>query len=189
MHLCLCGNISVPGKCLVLAILIAFSTLVTWPQSTPDQVDEYVKQRMRDLHIPGLSLVVLEEGRIVKASGFGTANVESDTPATPETVYKIASLSKFFIASAILSLMQEGKIRLDAQISQYLEGTPQTWNEITIRHLLTHTSGLVRDPADYHPYEGVRSRPSSGIPTRCPWRFSREPGGFIPTLATTYWHR
>jgi CubicO group peptidase (beta-lactamase class C family) len=137
----------------MLAILIAFSTRITWPQSSTDQVDGYVKQRMRDLHIPGLSLVVLEEGRIVKASGFGKANVESDTPATSETVYKIASLSKCFIASAILSLMQEGKIRLDDPVSRYLDGTPETWNEITIRHLLTHTPGLVRDPADYHPYE------------------------------------
>jgi CubicO group peptidase (beta-lactamase class C family) len=154
MHLCLGGaNISVPGKCFVLAILVAFGTRIVWSQSLLDQVDGYVKQRMQDLHIPGLSLVVLKDDRIVKASGFGMASVESDSPATPETVYKIASLSKAFIASAILLLLQEGKIGLDDRVSKYLDGAPETWNKITIRHLLTHTSGIVRDPADYHPYE------------------------------------
>jgi CubicO group peptidase (beta-lactamase class C family) len=154
MHLCLGrGKISVLGKNSVLAMLFVFGIQVTWAQSPADQVDGYVRQRMQDLHIPGLSLVVLRDGQIVKASGFGMANVETGSPATPETVYKIASLSKAFIASAILLLMQEGKVRLDDHVNKFLEGAPETWNQITIRHLLTHTSGLVRDPADYHPYE------------------------------------
>jgi len=165
MHSCLGGgNTSVPGKCFVLAMLVAFGTRVTWSQSPLDQLDDYVKHRMQDLHIPGLSLVVLEEGRIVKASGFGMANVESDSSATPETVYKIASLSKAFIASAIMLLMQEGKIRLDDPVSKYLDGTPETWNKITIRHLLTHISGIVRDPVDYHPYE---ERPIAAVIKDC----------------------
>lgn len=146
------GNISVTGKCFVLAMLFALSSGVAWSQSVSDQVDSYVKQRMQESQIPGLSLAVLEKGRIVEASGFGRANVETDTPATAETVYKIASLSKPFMAAAILLLMQEGKIRLDDQVSKYLEGAPTSWNKITIRHLLTHTSGIVRDPSDYHPY-------------------------------------
>jgi CubicO group peptidase (beta-lactamase class C family) len=115
-------------------------------------VDDYVKQRMRDMRIPGLSLAVVKEDRIVKASGYGLTNLETNTPATPETVYKAASLSKSFIAAAILLLMQEGKIALDDHISKYLGDSPETWKEITIRHLLTHTSGIVRDPSDYHPY-------------------------------------
>lgn len=140
-------------KSLTVAILFAFSATVTWSQEAePDQVDEYVKQQMRELHIPGLSLAVLKEGRIVKASGYGMANVETNSLATPETVYKTASLSKPFIAAAILLLMQEGQIGLDDKVSKYLEGSPETWKEITVRHLLTHTSGIVRDPADYHPY-------------------------------------
>lgn len=134
-------------------MLVVFGTHLAWAQSPPDQVDDYVRQRMHEMHIPGLSLVVLKEGRIVKASGFGLANVETDSPATPETVYKIASLSKAFIASAILLLMQDGKVRLDDHVSKYLDGAPETWNKITILQLLTHTSGLVRDPTDYHPYE------------------------------------
>jgi Beta-lactamase len=140
-------------KILTAAILLAFSATVMRSQrAEPDQVDDYVKQRMHELHIPGLSMAVVKEGQIVKASGYGMANLETSSPATPETVYKAASLSKPFIAAAILLLMQEGQIGLDDKVSKYLEGSPVTWKEITVRHLLTHTSGIVRDPADYHPY-------------------------------------
>lgn len=140
-------------KSLAAAILFAFSATVMRSQQTePDQVDDYVKQQMHELRIPGLSMAVVKEGRIVKASGYGMANLETSSPATPETVYKAASLSKPFIAAAILLLMQEGQIGLDDKVSKYLEGSPETWKEITVRHLLTHTSGIVRDPADYHPY-------------------------------------
>jgi CubicO group peptidase (beta-lactamase class C family) len=57
-----------------------------------------------------------------------------------------------FIAAAILLLTQDGRLGLDDKASMYLEGTPESWKDITIRHLLTHSSGIVRDPADYHPY-------------------------------------
>ena len=136
-----------------LVTLLALSATVAYSQQAESSpVDDYVKERMRDLHIPGLSLAVIKDGKIIKASGYGLANVETNTPATPETVYKTASLSKPFIGAAIMLLMQEGKIGLDDKVSNYLDGSPETWKEITIRHLLTHTSGIVRDPTDYHPY-------------------------------------
>ncbi|WP_163366646.1 serine hydrolase, partial [Klebsiella aerogenes] len=68
-------------------------------------------------------------------------------------IYKIASLSKPFIASAILDLAADRKIGLDDRISQHLTGTPDSWKDITIRQVLTHTSGIPRDPNDYHPYQ------------------------------------
>ena len=140
-------------KSLTVAILLAFNATVSRSQQAgPDQVDGYVKQRMRELHIPGLSMAVVKEGRIVKAIGYGMANLETNSAATPETVYKTASLSKPFIAAAILLLMQEGKIGLDEKVSKYLESSPESWREITVRHLLTHTSGIVRDPPEYHPF-------------------------------------
>jgi CubicO group peptidase (beta-lactamase class C family) len=115
-------------------------------------VDDFVKQRMQDMRIPGLSLAVVKDGKVVKASGYGLANLETDAPATPDTVYKAASLSKPFIAAAILLLVQEGKLSLDDNVSTYLDASPESWKEISVRHLLTHTSGIVRDPTDYHPY-------------------------------------
>jgi D-alanyl-D-alanine carboxypeptidase len=133
---------------LFLALVIATSGT-----ARADAVDEYVKAQMQTLHIPGLSIAVVEKGRLIKAAGYGSANVETDTPATPETVYKIASLSKQFLAAAVMLLVEEGKIGLDDRAQKYLNGSPESWKNITVRHLLTHTSGMVRDPSDYHPYK------------------------------------
>jgi CubicO group peptidase (beta-lactamase class C family) len=121
-------------------------------QSESNQVDEYIKQRMQEMPIPGLSLAVVKDGKVVKASGYGAANLETGTPAGPETEYRIASISKQFIATAVLLLVQEGKIGLDDKAAKYLDGAPESWSQISIRQLLTHTSGIPRDPAEYHPY-------------------------------------
>jgi D-alanyl-D-alanine carboxypeptidase len=140
---------------LLLSLLIATCSPVH-----ADAVDEYVRVQMQTLHIPGLSIAVVEKGRLIKAAGYGLANVETDTPATPETVYKIASLSKQFLATAVMLLVDEGKIGLDDKAQKYLNGSPGSWKNITVRHLLTHTSGIVRDPSDYHPY---KERPPAEI--------------------------
>ncbi|HEY6403298.1 MAG TPA: serine hydrolase domain-containing protein, partial [Blastocatellia bacterium] len=102
-----------------------------------DKVDDYIKAEMQKQRIPGLSLAVVKEGKIIKAEGYGLANVEHNIPARPETVYKIASVSKQFIATGIMILLQDGKISLDDKVGKYLDGTPESWNGITIRHLLT----------------------------------------------------
>jgi D-alanyl-D-alanine carboxypeptidase len=115
------------------------------------KVDDYVKAEMEKQHIPGVSIAVVKEGKIIKVEGYGMANVELNVPARPDTVYKIGSVSKQFIASGIMMLIQEGKISLDDNISKFLEGTPDTWKDITIRHLLTHTSGIVREAPGFDP--------------------------------------
>jgi CubicO group peptidase (beta-lactamase class C family) len=112
-----------------------------------DKIDDFVAAQMRRQHIPGLSLTVLKNGKPVKVKGYGVANLELGTRATPETVYQIGSLSKQFIATGIMLLSREGKLDLDDPITKYLEDAPETWRAIKIRHVLTHTSGLVRETA------------------------------------------
>jgi CubicO group peptidase (beta-lactamase class C family) len=119
----------------------------------PEGRDALVEANMQKMHIPCLSLAAVKNGEVIRAAGYGIANLETGTPAAPETVYKTASLSKQVIAAAIMLLAQDGKVSLDDKINKYLDDPPEAWSHITIRHLLTHTSGLVRDPADYHPYE------------------------------------
>jgi len=116
-----------------------------------DKVDDYLKAEMLKQHIPGVSLAVVKDGKIIKAEGYGLANLELNVPARPETVFKIGSVSKQFISAGILLLIQEGKISLDDSISKFLEGTPETWKPITVRHLLTHTSGIVREGPGFDP--------------------------------------
>jgi D-alanyl-D-alanine carboxypeptidase len=118
-----------------------------------DQVDDYVKAEMQKQRIPGLSLAVVKEGKVIKVEGYGLANVEHNVPARPETVYKIASVSKQFLATGIMLLVQEGKIGIDDKVGRYLDGTPESWNGITIRHLLTHTSGIVREGPAFDPFK------------------------------------
>jgi len=116
-----------------------------------DKVDDYVKAAMLKQHIPGVSIAVIKDGKIVKAEGYGLANIELNVPARADTVYKIGSLSKQFLSAGILILAQEGKLSLDDPISKYLDGTPETWKAITLRHLLTHTSGIVREAPGFDP--------------------------------------
>jgi D-alanyl-D-alanine carboxypeptidase len=114
-----------------------------------DNVDDYIAEKMSTQHIPGLSLAVLKSGKPVKVKGYGFDNLELGTRATPETVYKIGSLSKQFIATGIVLLDADGKVSLDDSIRKYLDDAPEAWQPITIRRVLSHTSGLVREAAGY----------------------------------------
>jgi D-alanyl-D-alanine carboxypeptidase len=118
-----------------------------------DRTDEYVRAEMQRQKIPGLSLVVAKDGKIVKIAGYGVADRKSGAVASPETVYKIGSISKQFVATGIMLLVQEGKLRIDDPISKHLEGTPPSWSGITIRHLLTHTSGIQREAPAFDPWK------------------------------------
>ena len=137
-------------------LLFCFSAISAQPQAKEvksDAVDKFVAERMLDMKIPGLALAVLQDGKVVKMSVYGQANLETGTPVKSESVFIIASLGKQFVAAAILLLQRDGKLALDDKASKYLDGFPEPWKEITFRQLLTHTSGIVRDPADYHPYK------------------------------------
>lgn len=107
-----------------------------------DGVDDYIKMKMTRQHIPGLTLAVIRDGKIVKLKGYGLANLELNIPAAVETVYPINSVTKQFAAAGVMILVEEGKVGLDDKISKYIDGTPEAWRDINVRHLLTHTSGL-----------------------------------------------
>jgi len=132
--------------------LLAVAMLIALPAAArADQIDDYVRAEMAKQHIPGLSLAVVKDGSIVKSQAYGLANVELNVPAQPETVFKIGSVSKQFIATGIMLLAQDGKLSLDDKISKYLDGTTDGWKDITIKHLLTHTSGIVREAPGFDP--------------------------------------
>lgn len=134
---------------LCLLLLFSASSLL----ASADDVDDYIKAQMSLRHIPGLSLAVVKAGKIIKVKGYGQANIETNTPAAPETVYKIASISKQFLAAGVMLLVSEGKLDLEEKAGKFLEGSPSSWKDITIRHLLSHTSGLVEDPPGFEPYK------------------------------------
>jgi CubicO group peptidase (beta-lactamase class C family) len=110
--------------------------------ASADPVDDYVRSQLQSRRLPGVSLAVVKDGRIVKAAGYGLASLELDAPATEKTVYEIGSISKQFAANAVLLLVEDGKVRLDDPVSKYLTNSPAAWSAITVRHILTHTAGL-----------------------------------------------
>lgn len=107
-----------------------------------DDVDEYILAEMNKRDIPGLALGVLKDGELIKAKGYGLASMALDRPVTPETVFVLTSVTKQFTATGIMLLMQDGRLGLDDGITKYLAEVPSSWGAITVRHLLTHTSGL-----------------------------------------------
>lgn len=123
------------------SILVITALGVAWP-ARPDALDTLITARMHQRKLPGVAVAVVERGRPITMRHYGAASLELETPVTSDTVFELGSLSKQFTAAAILMLAEEGKIQLDSSISQYLADVPQTWKPITIRHLLTHSSGI-----------------------------------------------
>ncbi len=103
---------------------------------------------MRKDHIPGLSLAVVKNGSVVKLRGYGWADVEQRVAATPKTVYQTGSIGKQFTAMLVLMLAGDGVLHLDDKITEYLGAPNPAWRDITIRMLLTHTSGISNDALD-----------------------------------------
>lgn len=107
-----------------------------------DPIDDAIRASMAKNHIPGVAVGIVKDGRLVVARGYGVANLETGTPVTPETVFRIASIGKGFTAESILLLQGEGKLSVGDPISKYLSDLPDAWKGITIRDLLTHQSGI-----------------------------------------------
>jgi len=112
---------------------------------TPDLealIDPLVEAAMEDGLTPGISVGVMQDGEIVVAKGYGLADVENDVPATEHTVYRIGSVTKQFTAAAIMLLVQEGKLDLGADITEFFPDYPTNGLSVTVEQLLNHTSGI-----------------------------------------------
>lgn len=106
------------------------------------QVDAFVEQEMRAEKVPGVSVAVLRGGEIVLAKGYGVANVEHNIPVTPQTIFQSGSVGKMFTAAVVMRQVEQGKMSLDDPLTKYIPDAPASWRPITVRHLLTHTSGI-----------------------------------------------
>lgn len=134
----------------ILCFIVFFLSLSVNAQQL-DSIDKFVSKQVHDQKITGLSIGIIVNGKIVMAKGYGLANVEHKIPASPNSVYKIGSLSKQVVAAGIMTLIQSGKIKLTDTVTKYFKDAPATWSKITIRHLLNHTSGLVRESPAFQP--------------------------------------
>ncbi len=124
-------------------LLFSFIFLAAASIARADALDDKIRSIMTERNIPGAAIAVLKNGKAVKVKGYGLASLEFGVPVTTDTVFEIGSVSKQMTAAGIMLLVEDGKVNLDEKISQYLPNTPESWSEVTVRHLLTHTSGIV----------------------------------------------
>jgi CubicO group peptidase (beta-lactamase class C family) len=131
-------------------LFIANNTVAQSPDVRFGPVETYVKAEMDRQHIPGLALLVAHDGKIVRAQGFGFSNLEHHVAVKPETIFQSGSVGKQFTATAIMMLVEEGKIGLDDSITKYFPDGPAAWKPVTVRHLLSHTGGFTDYPKDFN---------------------------------------
>ena len=128
-----------------LAAVVGFILLLSVPsparQGAPAGVDDFVNSEMRRQRIPGLSLAVVKDGHVILIKGYGLADVEHQVSVKPKTVFQSGSMGKQFTATAVLTLVEDGWLSLDDKIGRYFLDAPESWKNITVRRLLTHTSG------------------------------------------------
>ena len=127
-----------------LALLLLLSATL----ARADQVDDFVNAYLAKKNVPGVAVMVRANGMLVRSKGYGFANLEHRVPVTEKTVFQSGSVGKQFTAMLVLTLVEEKKLALDDPLSKYLD-VPAEWPAITLRHLLTHTSGLGDYPEDF----------------------------------------
>ena len=125
--------------CLVLTMVLG-TGCATGDQRSITEIDRLMRRYAGDG--PGASLLVLRDGTPVMRRGYGLADLEGAAAAMPATNYRLASITKQFTAAAILLLVQDGRLRLDDPLREWLPSLPATADRVTIRHLLTHSSGV-----------------------------------------------
>lgn len=126
-----------------LTVLISMgATASTHPQDTATKLDEYLTTKATSQLFSGSVLVARGDGNILR-KGYAFANLEHRVPNTPETKFRLGSLTKQFTAMAILILQEQGRLSVQDTIAKHLPNAPASWHPITVHQLLTHTSGLM----------------------------------------------
>ena len=146
-------------KFITIGILVACQTPLIGQEVARDQVIDYMEQLRVDHDLPGISVAVAVDGKIVFSEGVGYAELDNRTPATGRTVHNIGSVSKVFAVVGLMQLVEAGLIDLDATLQQYMSYYPEQPSPITIRHILTHTSGIRHyRSGEFGPYGLLRFR-------------------------------
>lgn len=173
-------------RALILAIAIIDVSFAVQEQQ-PDfaQLEKVLLEELKETITPGATVAIVSGDRVIYAKGFGTSNVETGAPMTPDMLFRIGSTTKMFTASALLTLADEGKIKLDEPIGNHVKGLNPRISRVTAHQLLTHTAGLI----DEAPMYGDHDDSVMGKTIRS-WRDDQlftEPGTLISYSNPGYW--
>ncbi len=174
----------------LLAVLALLTPLLYLPHSAhaapmldKDAVDEYVERYLERNGLPGAAIAIVKDGEIIHAQGYG--HDAEGNPITERSLMRIGSVSKSFTAFAVLRLADEGAIQLDDSIARHmpdLKMDDARWGQVTIRHLLSHTSGMP-NPTIVPPANNAQE----GVNRLQPWRLQSDPGERHAYSNANYW--
>jgi CubicO group peptidase (beta-lactamase class C family) len=133
----------------MLMLGLAFSAGTSTAAPPADEVSHYVRAEMGRQKIPGLALLVARNGKPIRVEGFGMADVELNVPVAPETLFQSGSVGKQFTATAVMMLVEAGKLGLEDPLSKFFPQSPAWWQQVTVRELLSHTAGFTDYPKDF----------------------------------------
>ena len=140
---------SLTPRSFLLLLFMALLTHVSLAQlanesadATSDPVDVYIHAEMQRRQIPGLALLIVRNGAIVRAQGYGFANLELKVPVRPETIFQSGSMGKQFTAMAVMMLVEQGKLSLDDPLTKFFPDAPAPWKQVKVKNLLSHTGGF-----------------------------------------------
>ena len=125
-----------------LLLVFALFSAINHTHAQTDKVDLAIKELMQKNKIIGLQVAVVKNKTIVKTSTYGLSSIQDSITADSKTVFSVNSMVKAFTGVAIMQLVENGKLNLDDPISKYIDKLPNPWQNITIKQLATHTSGL-----------------------------------------------
>jgi CubicO group peptidase (beta-lactamase class C family) len=123
-------------------VVVASATAAPVDADLESRVDKIVGEEIRRQKIPGVAVGVFQQGEPLLLKGYGYADIEHRVPVRPETVFQSASIGKQFTAVAVMLQVEDGKLALDDSFRKHFPDAPESWQPITVRHLLTHTSGI-----------------------------------------------
>ncbi len=110
--------------------------------SYADEVDDFIRAEMTKRKVPGLQLAVIRDNEIIKVASYGLANIEDAVAVDNDTIFSINSITKAFAGVAVMQLVEQGKLDISVSISTYLPDLPVAWQQLNIKQLMSHTSGL-----------------------------------------------
>jgi len=154
---------------IISRIILIFALLWASSAAHADAVDDAVTAEMARQGIPGLSMAIVTDGKIIQLKGYGKATLEHDVAVTPDTIFQAGSTAKQFTAIAILMLERDGKLKLSDGLSAYFPDTPKTWRDIKLSHLLSHVGGIKDDEKLF----ALQTNPENAAIRRQIWKTPR----------------
>jgi len=125
-----------------LIIMLLGAIVCFGKAQTNTKIDQYIQSLMQRQGIPGVALAVVKNNKILHKKNYGYANLEHQVPVTDQSIFRVYSLTKLIVSVGIFQLIEQGKLRLEDKISQYVSNLPKDWQAVKIKHLLSHSSGI-----------------------------------------------